>query len=58
MAISGYQCPRCKGADVYRSRRRGFDKPMSLLGLYPYICEEFTCRKRFYRRSRSGVSVL
>jgi hypothetical protein len=55
MGVSGYKCPRCGCPDVYRSRRHGFDRIISLFGFYPFVCEEPECRKRFYRRDRGTV---
>jgi predicted RNA-binding Zn-ribbon protein involved in translation (DUF1610 family) len=52
MAISGYLCPQCGSQDVYRSRRRGLEKVLSLTGFYPYHCEDSSCDYRFYRRTR------
>jgi hypothetical protein len=55
MSVSGYKCPKCGCSDVYRSRRHGFDRIISLFGFYPFICEERLCRNRFYRRNRQSV---
>jgi hypothetical protein len=52
MAPSGYLCPRCGSRDVYRSRRNALEKIFSIFGFYPFLCEERTCGKRFYRRTR------
>jgi hypothetical protein len=52
MAISGYLCPKCGSQDVYRSRRRKPEKILSVLGFYPFHCEDNTCNHRFYRRTR------
>jgi hypothetical protein len=52
MAVSGHLCPRCGSPDVYRSRRRKIEYLFSLAGFYPFFCEELTCKKRFYRRTR------
>ncbi len=52
MGVSGHLCPRCGSQEVYRSRRRGLDKVISLFGLYPFSCNGFGCKKRFYRRTR------
>ena len=41
-------CPQCQHHDVRASRRRPFDVPLGLLGLYPYRCRN--CNHRFYRR--------
>jgi hypothetical protein len=56
MSVSGYKCPKCECFDVYRSRRRGFDRIISLFGYYPFICEERLCRHRFYRKNRQPVN--
>ncbi len=55
MSVSGYKCPKCFCPDVYRSRRHGLDRLISLFGFYPFVCEERLCRHRFYRRNRKSV---
>lgn len=39
------KCPQCGGHDHRRSRRRGFEHVLSVIGLFPYRCD--TCSHRF-----------
>jgi len=41
------RCPQCTSPFVRRSHRRGSERLLSLLTLYPFRCEE--CRIRFSR---------
>jgi uncharacterized protein with PIN domain len=62
------RCPQCTSPLVRRSHRRGSERLLSLLTLYPFRCEE--CRIRFWRlawgnarrshpqRSSSGMRPL
>ena len=46
MLPATFSCPRCKCHALYRTRRRGLDWLMSLMGFRPVRC--MTCDKRFY----------
>jgi transcription elongation factor Elf1 len=48
MLPATFSCPRCRCHALYRTRRRGLDWLMSVVGLKPVRC--FTCDKRFYMR--------
>jgi len=41
------RCPRCTSEDTRRSPRRGIERMLSLVGLYPFRCER--CGARFRR---------
>src|SRR5438093_5834922 len=41
------QCPRCTSTAVRRSHRKGIERLLSLLGIYPFRCEN--CSYRFKR---------
>ncbi|CAN5655785.1 hypothetical protein BH10ACI4_BH10ACI4_12840 [soil metagenome] len=44
-------CPGCAtNTDVVRIPRKGFQKFFSLLGLFPFYCQN--CGRKFYGRSR------
>jgi len=40
-------CPRCRSTVVRRSQRRGIERLLSVIALYPFRCED--CRTRFKR---------
>jgi len=40
-------CPHCSATDVHRSRRRAFERVLSIIGLMPYRCH--ACAHRFFR---------
>jgi hypothetical protein len=44
--MGGMQCPSCESPDVRRSRRRWFERPISVFGLFPFRCS--ACRARFF----------
>lgn len=45
-------CPKCHGAGTHRSHRRGMiENAASLLGIYPYRCDD--CNKRFLGRRKT-----
>lgn len=46
-------CPRCGSPEISRSRRRFWDYPFSLFGLYPYRCLD--CFKRWHWKGRNLV---
>lgn len=43
------RCPRCRGAGIRRSKRRGFVErgPLTLVFLRPFRCKH--CERRFFR---------
>jgi transposase-like protein len=41
------RCPRCQGENTRRSARRGIERAVSVLGLFPFRCED--CDARFLR---------
>jgi hypothetical protein len=47
LASTRAPCQRCGSADVSRSRRRVWERPLSWLGVFPYRC--LCCLARFYR---------
>jgi hypothetical protein len=44
------RCPRCSSEETRRSARRGIERVLSWVGLYPFRCE--ACNGRFY-----GIAV-
>jgi predicted RNA-binding Zn-ribbon protein involved in translation (DUF1610 family) len=42
-------CPECGNTKIARARRRGTDRIISLVNIYPYSCRTHTCQARFYR---------
>jgi hypothetical protein len=52
--IAALTCPECGGEKVSRARRKGFDRVISLVNIYPYSCRIHTCQTRFYRFGRGG----
>jgi transposase-like protein len=42
-----FLCPRCASAAVRRSHRRGVERLLSLLAIYPFRCK--SCHSRFWR---------
>jgi hypothetical protein len=40
------QCPQCTSTVIRRSHRRGNERLLSLLGIYPFRCEDCRCRFR------------
>jgi hypothetical protein len=47
------RCPQCTSTLVRRSHRRGSERLLSLLTLYPFRCEE--CGTRFRRFARGNA---
>ncbi|NYF80951.1 hypothetical protein HDF17_003271 [Granulicella arctica] len=43
-------CSNCGGGTLQRSKRRFFEYPLSLLGLWPFRCKE--CNVRFLKYSK------
>jgi hypothetical protein len=41
------RCPRCSSDETRRSARRGIERVLSLVGVYPFRCER--CAARFLR---------
>jgi hypothetical protein len=53
--VTGPRCPRCGMMTTRRSGRRGPERVLSVLGIWPFRCE--TCSARFLARApriRSG----
>jgi predicted RNA-binding Zn-ribbon protein involved in translation (DUF1610 family) len=46
-------CPECGQDKVSRARRKGFDRVISLVNIYPYCCRMHACKARFYRFGNS-----
>ncbi len=42
-------CPACWSIHIERSHRRSYERLLSLLGIYPFYCNE--CGRRFHARS-------
>jgi hypothetical protein len=45
-------CPRCASSAVQRSHRRGIERLLSLLAVYPFRCQ--ACHSRFWRLAVKG----
>jgi len=45
-------CPRCASSAVRRSHRRGLERLLSLLAVYPFRCK--SCQARFWRLAVGG----
>ena len=45
-------CPRCASSAVRRSHRRGLERLLSLLAVYPFRCE--SCHARFWQLAVGG----
>jgi hypothetical protein len=41
-------CPTCWSAQIERSKRRSYERLLSLFGIYPFRCNE--CGSRFHAR--------
>jgi len=39
-------CPSCGSDNVHRSRRKWYERPISLIGIRPYRC--YHCDRRFF----------
>jgi hypothetical protein len=44
------RCPCCESPIVHRSKRRGLERVLSLLDVYPFRCAE--CHRRFFSVQR------
>jgi VanZ family protein len=56
-ATSTWQCPRCHGARLYRSRRRGgLEWCSRLIRLAPFRCD--ICNHRFWRFTSHGLHAF
>ena len=48
-------CRRCGGACLRRSRRRAFERALSLFNLYPYRCDD--CGARVFRSGERNLAT-
>ena len=49
-------CPFCGSDRTHRSRRRLLERVISLMGRYPFRCEE--CQARFYAAWKRGDEIV
>jgi hypothetical protein len=47
-----HRCPRCESEETRRSARRGIERVLSWVGLWPFRCER--CDARFLRVALGG----
>ncbi len=50
----GRKCPKCGSSETARSQRIDLeDRLLSLVNLYPYRCQHFSCKYRFQAFGRN-----